>query len=248
MLEAARLLWRNHVPPAVRNRVNSARAARRDASWRKPRKLGDLRRTTPFTTWGAERGGSIPRYYIAKFLGEHVADIRGHVLEIASDKYVQQFGRDVSEVDILDIFPNNERATIIADFADARNIPDNTFDCLIVTQVLSWIYDVHAPFKTAHRILRPGGVFLATTPGIARLGPVESEHFGEWWHFTAAGAKRVGEETFGEGKVCAQAFGNALAAAATLFGLGLYDVASEELDTHDPWFEVIVGLRAEKPA
>jgi hypothetical protein len=208
MLEAARLFWRNHVPPAVRNRVNSARAARRDASWRKPRKLGDLRRTTPFTTWGAERGGSIPRYYIAKFLEEHVADIRGHVLEIASVQYVRQFGRDVSEVDILDIFPNNERATIIADFADARNVPDNTFDCLIVTQVLSWIYDVHAPFKTAHRILRPGVSssrrHRESHDWAGRVGAL-----GEWWHFTAAGARRVGEETFGEGKVCAQAFGNA---------------------------------------
>ena len=160
-------------------------------SSRKPKDLGDLRRTTPFTTWGAERGGSVPRAYIGEFLGQHEADIRGRVLEIASDRYARSFAANVDQVDILDVREDNEQATFIANLADAPEIPDNTFDCVLVTQVLSWIYDVHGALRTAHRFLAPGGVMLATTPGIASHCAGRMELFGEWWHFTSMSAKRV---------------------------------------------------------
>ena len=242
----ARRLWHTIVPASVRAHVNVIRAARREAAWRKPRKLGDLRRTTPFTTWGSSRGGSIARVYIGEFIGRHANDIRGRVLEIAGDDYARRHGRGVEHTDVLDVFPDNPNATIVADLADAPSIPDESFDCVLVTQVLSWIYDVRAPLRTAHRILAPGGTMLATTPGIARIAPVESQLFGEWWHFTSMSARRVTEEVFGEGNVEVQTFGNVLSAAGFLFGLGSYDLTPEELRVHDPAFEVIVGIRAVK--
>jgi SAM-dependent methyltransferase len=245
-LSAARYAWRHYVPLPLRGRVNSLRAGRRDAMWRRPRDLGDLRRTTPFSTWGASRGGSIARVYIGEFIGRHADDIHGRVLEIASDDYSRRYGRSIDEVDVLDVFDGNPRATIVADLADAPAIPDARFDCVLVTQVLSWIYDVRAPLRTAHRILAPGGVLLATTPGIARIAPVEAELFGEWWHFTSMSAMRVAEEIFGEENVEVQAFGNVLAAAGFLFGLGTDDLSPEELAVRDPAFEVIVGIRAVK--
>ncbi len=248
LLPVTRRVWRTYVPSAVRERVNQARAVHREALAAKAKDLGDLRITKPFSTWGAERGGSIPRAYIAEFLGRHEADIRGRVLEIASDRYAQLFGAGVDRVDVLDVREDNEQATFVADFADAPEVPDNAFDCVLVTQVLSWMYDVRAGFRTAHRILAPGGVLLATTPGIARQAPVEQEMFGEWWHFTGMSAKRVGEEIFGEGNVQVETYGNVLAAAGTLFGLGQIDLAPEELAVHDPAFEVIVAIRAVKPA
>jgi len=248
LLPATRRVWRNYVPSSLRDRVNRLRASRREAVARKPKDLGDLRRTTPFTTWGSERGGSIPRAYIGEFLSEHQADIRGRVLEIASDRYARLFGANVEQVDILDIHEDNEQATFVANLADAPAVPDNTFDCVLVTQVLSWIYDVHAAFRTAHRILTPGGVLLATTPGLARQAPVEKELFGEWWHFTAMSAKRVAEETFGEGNVQVQTYGNVLTATGSLFGLGQNDFEAAELAVNDPAFEVVVAIRCVKRA
>src|ERR1700730_3139176 len=191
-ISAARHVWRTYVPAPIRARLNALRLARHEAAWRKPRDLGDLSRTTPFSTWGASRGGSIARVYIGQFMEQHAADIRGRALEIAGDEYIRRYGREVRQTDILDIFEGN-RATIVADLADAPNIPDNTFDCVLVTQMLSWIYDVRAPLRTSHRVLAPGGVLLATTPGIARIAPVEADLFGEWWHFTSMSAKRVAE-------------------------------------------------------
>jgi SAM-dependent methyltransferase len=241
-------VWRNYVPAPLRDRVNAFRAAHREADWHKPRDLGDLRRTTPFSTWGHSRGGSIARVYVRQFVEEHASDIRGRALEIASDRYIQEFGKDVRQVDILDVVADNPRATIIGDFGDAPNAPDNAFDCIVLTQVLSWIYDPWAGFKTAHRILAPGGVLLATNPGITRIAPLEREFLGEWFHFTSMSARRAGEDVFGVGNVEVQTYGNVLSAAGFLFGLGLDDLTPEELAVHDPSFEVIIGIRAVKRA
>ena len=140
------------------------------------------------------------------------------------------------------------RATIVADLADADVIPDDTFDCLIITQVLLLVEDITAALRTCRRILVPGGVLLATTPGISRLAPIESKVFGQWWHLTSTSAKTLAEEAFGTGNVEVRTFGNVLAAAGFLYGLGAWDLAPEEVAVHDPAFEVIIGLRAVKPA
>lgn len=247
VLSTVRRLWHSHAPMSLRRRVSLLRTSRRESSWRKPRNLGELRRTTPFSTWGSSRGGPIDRFYIGQFLERHAADISGRALEIAGDEYIQKYGKGVARVDILDVFAGNPRATIIADIADAPKIPDDTFDCVLVTQVLPFIYDERAAFRTAHRILVPGGVLLLTTPGICRIAPVESEQFGHWWNFTSASAKRVAEEIFGVGNVDVQVFGNVLAAAGFLYGLGTYDLTPAELMAHDPAFEVTIGIRAVKP-
>jgi SAM-dependent methyltransferase len=247
-LSAARRVWREYVPSRLRDRINAGRAARREAAWRRPRNLGDLRRTTPFSTWGHSRGGSIARVYVRQFIEQHAADIRGRALEIASDRYIQEFGRDLRQVDILDVVADNPRATIIGDFGDVPSASDDTFDCIVLTQVLSWIYDPRAGFETAHRILAPGGVLLATNPGITRIAPLEKEFLGEWFHFTSMSAKRTAEDVFGAGNVEVQTYGNVLSAAGFLFGLGVDDLTPEEIAVHDPAFEVIVGIRAVKRA
>jgi hypothetical protein len=228
--------------------VNARRAARREAAWRRPRRLGELRRTTPFTTWGSDRGGPLDRVYIGQFIEQHAADVHGRVLEIAGDEYITRFGRGVNRADVLDVFPDNPKATIVADLADADAIPENTFDCLIVTQVLLLVKDIRAALATCHRILVPGGVLLATTPGITRIAPIESQTLGQWWHLTSMSAAGLAEDVFGTGNVEVQTYGNVLAAAGFLYGLGEWDVSREELGEHDPAFEVIIGIRAVKRA
>lgn len=246
VVEQARTVWRSRVPAAIRDLVNVRRAARRERAWRRPRDLGDLRRTTPFTTWGSSRGGPIDRFYIDRFVEQHAADIRGRALEIAGDEYISRFGTEVRQTDILDVLEDNPRATIVGDLADGGAIPDGTFDCLVVTQVLLLVPDLAAALRTCHRILAPGGVLLATTPGITRIAPIESKLFGQWWHLTEMSAARLAEDAFGAGNVEVQTYGNVLAAAGFLYGLGVWDVTPDELAVHDPAFEVIIGIRAVK--
>ena len=246
VVSPARRFWRERVPERVRQQVNDVRAERRRSKWRKPRDLGDLRRTSPFSTWGESRGGPIDRYYVEQFLARHATDIQGRVLEVAGDEYVSRFGTAVRHADILDIKEDNPRATFVGDIAEAPGVPDDAFDCVLVTQLLPFVYDVQAALRTAHRILVPGGVLLVTTPGICRIAPVEAEIFGHWWNLTSMSLGRITEEAFGVGNVEVETFGNVLAAAAFLYGLGPFDITPDELAVHDPAFEVTVAARAVK--
>jgi SAM-dependent methyltransferase len=246
--ENARQFWRTRVPVLVRERANHVRAARRERAWRKSRDLGELRRLEPFSTWGSSRGGPIDRIYINQFIEKHAADVRGRTLEVMDDHYTGRYGTGVSRADVLDMDETNSKATFHADIADAPSVPDDTFDCIVLTQVLPLVYDPGAALRTAHRILVPGGVLLATTGGISRIAPLEAPVYGHWWHFTSMSARRLAEEAFGDGNVDVETYGNVLAAAGFLFGLGRYDLSSDELDAHDPAYEVTIGIRAVKRA
>lgn len=214
-----------------------------------PAKLGDLRRTTPINdNWGRGRGRPIDRLYIERFLQIHRDDIRGHALEVENDRYVREFGTGVARTDILHVCQGNPRATIVADLQAAPQIPDDTFDCVVLTQVLQYVFDLGAAFRTIHRILAPGGVVLATVPGITRISSDESERYGEWWHLTAQSARRLASDVFGEDRVDVETYGNVLTAAAFLYGLGSDDLDPDELAAHDPAYEVLLGVRAVKRA
>ncbi|MGH3110272.1 MAG: class I SAM-dependent methyltransferase [Gaiellaceae bacterium] len=214
---------------------------------RRPPDLGDLRRVTPIDpNWGFERGTPIDRVYVERFVAAHAADIHGRVLEIAAPDYTTRFGTGVERMDILMAKEGNPAATIVGDLTDAPQIPSNAFDCAIVTQTLQFVWDVRSALATLHRILAPGGVLLATVPGLTKISPPEDDEYGEWWHYTARSARRLAEEAFGAGNVETEAYGNVLSAAAFLYGLAAADLRPEELDTRDRLYEVTIGLRAVK--
>lgn len=240
---------RRYVPPGVRRRLRPVRAAWVDWRRRRPPRLGELRRVTPIDpNWGFERGTPIDRVYVEQFVGSHAADIRGRVLEIAAPDYTTRFGRGVERADVLMATEGNPKATIVGDLTDAPQIPSDAFDCAIVTQTLQFVYDVRAALATLHRILAPGGVLLATMPGITKISPPEDEQWGEWWHYTARSARRLAEEAFGAGNVESRAFGNVLSAAGFLYGLAASDLTPAELAAHDRLYEVTIGVRAVKGA
>jgi len=209
--------------------------------------FGTLRRLTPISAnWGFDRGLPIDRYYIEAFLASCASDIRGRVLEIEDDMYTRRFGGDgVTARDILHVNDENRRATIVADLARAEHVPSDQFDCVILTQTLHIIYDTRAVLATLNRILKPGGVLLATFPGLSRTS--HEEWAGSWfWGFTTASARRLFEDAFGPGPVSVQAFGNVLTASAFLYGLAAEELRRDELDHHDPDFEVLIAVRAMK--
>ena len=70
---------------------------------------------------------------------------------------------------MLHVDESNSQATIVGDLTAASHIPSDAFDCIICTQVLLLVYDLRAAIQTIHRVLKPGGVVLATVPGISRI-------------------------------------------------------------------------------
>ena len=210
---------------------------------RRPAMLGAMSVRPLSTEWGFDRGTPIDRYYIERFLAAHAGDVRGRVLEVRSSDYTRRFDRGVVRADVLDIDPGNGHATIVADLTSAEHVPSGLFDCFILTQTLQFIYDVHAAVATAHRLLAHDGVLLVTLPVVARLAP----RYGvtsEYWRFTPASCRRLFGDAFGEENVEVQTFGNVLAGTAFLRGAALEEVPRAKLDVDDPYFPLIVTVRA----
>jgi glycosyltransferase involved in cell wall biosynthesis/peptidoglycan/xylan/chitin deacetylase (PgdA/CDA1 family)/SAM-dependent methyltransferase len=210
--------------------------------------FGTLRRVTPVSKdWGFDRGRPVDRYYIEKFLARYAKDIRGEVLEIGDNSYTREFGANqVTKSDVLHVVEGNPQATLVADLTCAPQIFSRSFDCIILTQTLQLIYDVRAAIQTLYRILKPGGVLLATFPGISQTN--DREWGNNWyWNFTTLSARRLFEEVFSAADVRVEAFGNVLAATSFLHGLAVEELTPEELDYHEPGYDVTITVRAEKP-
>jgi ubiquinone/menaquinone biosynthesis C-methylase UbiE len=62
-------------------------------------------------------------------------------------------GERVIQSDVLHAAAGNTTATIVADLTRADHIPSETFECIILTQTLQYIYDVRAAIGTLYRIL-----------------------------------------------------------------------------------------------
>jgi SAM-dependent methyltransferase len=203
--------------------------------------MGNLRHKAPVSRWGWERGTPIDRYYIEQFLKAHSTDIRGDAAEVYDRAYTDRFGSDVTSVSVVDIDPSNPRATTIADLAAADSIPDNSFDCFILTQTLQYIFDSKAALGHIFRILKPGGVLLASVPICSRV-----DNEAEYWRFTQHACTRLFGEVFGPENICVDARGNCVAAIAFCAGLAAEELREHELDCVDPGYPILACIRAQK--
>jgi SAM-dependent methyltransferase len=206
---------------------------------------GGLRRLQPISReFGYDRGLPIDRYYIERFLETHRRDIAGRTLEIGDDEYTRRYGgAHTTRREVLHVHAANPAATIVGDLADAPQIADETFDCIVLTQTLHVIYDLGAAVATVRRILRPGGVVLATFPGISQISGDEWSR--TWsWGLGSRLARRLFTSRFGERNVTVEAHGNSLAAAAFLQGLATSELTPAQLDANEAGCELLVTVRA----
>jgi SAM-dependent methyltransferase len=210
--------------------------------------FGDLGEVEPLSRkFGGDRGMPLDRYYIERFLQRHAEDIQGRVAEIGDNVYTLRFGSArVVTSDIIDSPESaNPQATMRIDIQNKNAVEGGRLDCIIVTQTLHMIYDVRGAIATIHRALAPGGVVLATVPGIT---PIDANDGPEkwFWAMTQSAARRLFEERFGAAGVEVQQFGNVLAATAFLQGLSFEEIDRARLDIVDPLYPVITGIRATK--
>lgn len=214
--------------------------------------MGSFRRLTPFDDdWGHNRGQPIDRYYIDRFLEKQAGDGyptgpigAARVLEIGDARYARRFGATAPHV--LDYDASNTAADIVGDLTKAETLPEAAYDCVICTQTLLLIYDLHAAVHGLHRLLAPGGTALVTLPGISRICRPEMDIWGDYWRFTTLSARRMFEEVFAGENVHVEAYGNVLSSAAFLYAMSAQDLRRHELDARDPNFELLIGVRAVK--
>lgn len=214
---------------------------------RNPVAWGSFKRDQPFSrTFGSDRGLEICRFYIDEFLAEHSRDIQGRVLEIGDPRYTHRFGGSrVTESHVLHVSEGYPGATIIADLTKGNGLESDSFDCIILTQTLSFIFDVPAAVRTVHRILKPNGVVLATLPGISQVSRYDMDRWGDFWRFTTASGRKS-FEVFGDENVAVSSRGNVTTAVGYLAGLASEDVPRAALTRDDPDYQLLITVRAIK--
>jgi SAM-dependent methyltransferase len=245
LVNKIRLLARRHLGRETRRRL-ARLAVWPPVGWVR---FGDLRRLKPISSdYGNSRGLEIDRYYVEKFLSEYADEIQGRVLEIKHNTYTHKYGQDrVTQSDVLHPVEGNPDATIVADLTKADHLPSDCYDAIIFTQTLQVIYDIRTVIATLSRILKPGGVLLATVSGMAPISLDDYDKWGEYWRFTSLSARLLFEEAFPMGNVTVHPYGNVLAAISFLEGLACEDLERSELDARDRRYEVLIAVRALKP-
>lgn len=192
---------------------------------------------------GFDRGTPIDRYYIDKFLSINREYVKGVCLEVGDNRYTRKFGGGkVLKSDIVDVNKNNKKATISADLRNLEGIGNNSYNCIILTQVLGLIDDYDAAIKEIFRILKPGGVVLLTSTCLNQTRNPDSSY----WRFTPKGLQFVFERYFKD-KLKIESYGNVLVSRSMLVGLSQEELTLKELDYFDPHYPCVLSLRGQKP-
>ena len=101
------------------------------------------------------------------------------------------------------------------------------------------------PCRTAPLGLEPGGVLLATVPGISQVADLEWND--TWyWSLTRQSARRLCLENFEPELVEVKAHGNVLTAICFLQGLADHELTRAELDVADAEYPVTITIKAHK--
>lgn len=192
--------------------------------------------------FGFDRGTPIDRYYIERFMLENREFIKGLCLEVADNNYTVKFGGNkVVKSDIISNDTKNKLATIVSDLQNVKAaIPDNTYDCVIMTQTLGMIPDFYSAISEVHRILKKGGVLLLTT---ASLSPFFENHY-SYWRFTPAGLEVIIKKYFKTYAV--KSYGNVLVGQCFWVGMAQEELTKKELDFNDNRYPLIVTAKAVK--
>lgn len=195
--------------------------------------------------FGYDRGTPIDRYYIEKFLEENKAAIHGCVLEIGDNTYTQKYGTNVSKSEILNAV-QSPNATIVGDLATGKNIPEATFDCIILTQTLLCIYEVKSALKHTFKALKSGGTLLITVPGISQISRYDMDRWGDFWRFTDKSMRMLIEEVCPDCEVVIKTYGNVFVAKAFLDGIAWEELPPEVLEYNDNDYQLVITAKVVK--
>lgn len=190
-------------------------------------------------TFGFSRGTPIDRYYIEKFLKEEKDCIRGKVLEVAEDTYTRKYGTDVTESLMLHV-SSEEPRFVKGNFETGEGISTETMDCIILTQVLPFMFDCNAAIFNIYRMLKPGGRCLITVNGISQISRYDMERWGHYWQFTDLSLRKLLEREVPKDKIQVRTYGNVKAATAMLYGMAAEELRQQELDYIDEDYQISI--------
>jgi hypothetical protein len=203
---------------------------------------GNLRRVSPLSpNFGFERGTPVDRFYLHRFLETNRARVTGRVLEVQVPSYTRTYGHDVEVSHTVDINPTFA-ATYTCDLADAPQIPSDYYDCFLLPNTLQHTQDPAGVLRTARRVVKAGGIILASAPMLLPLIPDGDDY----WRFSPAGWRRMLAREWAGCDVAVEGHGNCLSASAAMYGIALEELTDDELKIHDPRYPVLVTMACRK--
>lgn len=106
----------------------------------------------------------LPGAAMGRWLAGHVGVLRGRLLDsgCGNQPFRTWYEPHVSEVVCLDAAPLP--GVQVVGFADTLPFADQSFDTVLLTEVLEHVGDLEAAVSELHRVLRPGGHALVTVP------------------------------------------------------------------------------------
>lgn len=191
--------------------------------------------------FGFDRGQPIDRYFIESFLDENSNCIQGRVLEIADNEYTLKFGKNnVTKSDVLHAVEGNPKATIVGDLVTGEGLPENAFDCFILTQTLQFIFDIDSAVKNVVKCLKPGGTVLITVAGISQISRYDMDRWGDFWRFTDKSLRMIFEKYVPTENITVRTYGNILTSIAFLHGLAVDELTQEEVNYIDRDYQMVI--------
>ena len=94
-------------------------------------------------------------------------------------------------------------------------------------------------------MLKPHGVLLCTAPGISQIA-YEGWNESWYWGLTVNSAAKLATDVFWKGNISVASCGNVLSATAFLHGLADSELTLDELEAHDPAYQMIILIKAQK--
>jgi SAM-dependent methyltransferase len=206
--------------------------------------LDDVPRVPLSDDHGIDRGTPIVRTFIDDFLGQHREAIRGSVLEVGDSRYTASFGATrVTKSTVVDINRASPRSTLVADLNVDQALPEDRFDCIILTEVLHLLRSPDTCLRSCYQALREGGSALVTVPALKRLMPNEPES--DYLRYTPAGLELLLSRTW-DGPFSITWYGNLRACVAFLASYTSEEIGIEELRFKDERFPLTVAALAQK--
>lgn len=168
------------------------------------------------------------RFYIDQFLSNHASECRGRFLEFGDARYIDAFPKsEISQYDIFNI-EAGPGVTIVGDIQDCPQIPDNTYDVIVCTQVLEHIPNPFLAAAELYRILKPGGRLLLTVPAAYQYHAVPRDY----WRFTRDSLDLLFGERLQEMQI--EPWGNRLSVVASYWYWSYNQLPRRALLKRDP--------------
>ncbi|WP_028242879.1 hypothetical protein [Pseudobutyrivibrio ruminis] len=194
--------------------------------------------------FGTNRGKAIDRLFIEKFLNENKNHIHGDVLEIGDNYYTRTYGTNyVSHIMHVEGWGDN---AFKGNLETGEGLTANTYDCLILTQVLMFIFNIGKVVKNIYEVLRDDGVALITVAGISQISRYDADRWGSYWRFDYNALEKMFIPYFGEENVSIQTYGNVKLATAMMYGLCCEELEADDFSLIDRDYPLIYTIKVRK--